>query len=368
MAVALQGDSVALWDQYQKTRDLGVRNTLVLRNMGLVYRLAGKYAPLVPDSLDDLVQEGCLGLIHAVQRFRPDYGVQFSTYAYHVISGTMKNYLRARRRLLSHTGTQQASSQEEPRPDRRELLTASLEELLSSGALQGMPDAFTDDFAAAAVDRVVTRDLLQRLPPLERRIIHHLFYEDLTQREIAARLARSASRISRLLRRGLERVRLLLVEVQEEEQRVSGVQEPSLGLIKFSVVDPETRLFGPEHLQRCLQRETLRARRLNAPLSLVMLGARAAPGSITPQMLSRAAEEIYSRVRVLDHVFRAGPEELAIVFSLPPHAAELICRRFANADSLRDLSYAIASYPEDGEFSADLLASAREGLAAKLSL
>ena len=49
MAVALQGDSVALWDQYQKTRDLGVRNSLVLRNMGLVYRLAGKYAPLVPE-------------------------------------------------------------------------------------------------------------------------------------------------------------------------------------------------------------------------------------------------------------------------------------------------------------------------------
>jgi RNA polymerase sigma factor (sigma-70 family) len=363
MEAILEDEPVVLWHEYRKSGDVALRNGLVLRNMGLVYRIAGRYAPLAQDAVDDMVQEGCLGLIRAVERFQPDYGVQFSTYAYHVISGSIKNYLRARRRLLAYS----SASREQP----DEELSTSVERpigrgetLVSPESLDAVPEALVQDFSDAVVDRVVTTDLLDRLPPLERRIVHHLFYEDLTQREIATAVARSTSRVSRLMRSALDRVRTLFLSLEEEEARLTGRVSPPGRLVVPSLVDPETRLFSSRHLTRCLQREINRARALNAPLSLALIRPNRPAGTVDPGDLSKIATAMYQRIRVLDHVFRAGPEELAVIFSLPADIVVGICRRLHSADSPVELSCSVSSYPKDADSCSGLLEAARQGLPA----
>jgi RNA polymerase sigma factor (sigma-70 family) len=357
--VLLETDTVALWQEYHRTRDVGMRNSLVLQNLGLVYRLANQHAPLAGDSLEDLIQEGCLGLIRAVERFEPGYGVRFSTYAYPVILGAIRNYLRSRRRLLGRREVR--GEQAEGAGQGAGMPISGAEELVSPEEFEFLPNAAEEDFADQVVTRVLTGDLLGRLPAIERRIVTHFFYDDLSQREIARLIARSNSRVSRLLRRALERLRIVLVEVEREERRVVAPPEPDL-LGAGSVVDIETGLFGPAHLRRCLTREIERADSLGAPLSLALLRPSEALGEDRPGLLLQTARYIYRKVRVLDHVFRAGLEELALIFSLPASDAARICERLERDRLPVQLHHAIRSFPHDAGSASGLLAAAQADL------
>jgi len=177
------------------------------------------------------------------------------------------------------------------------------------------------------------------------------------EREVARLLARSNSRVSRLLRRALDRLRSVLVQVQREEQRVLSVAQSPI-VRPGSVVDLETGLFGPAHLRRCLAREVSRAQELHAPLTLALLRPQAPSEGGTPRRLVMTARRIYRRVRVLDHVFRAGPAELALVFSLPEREAARICERLSRHRGAADLAYAVSSYPHDSASPEGLLTAA----------
>ena len=362
MESLLEQNSVAVWQEYRRTRDVEIRNSLVLQHMGLVYRLANRYAGLARDSLDDLVQEGCLGLIRAVERFRPEFGLQFSTYAYPVISGSIKNYLRSRRRLLGQSPWERGKTDDDEASDSSRPTLRRGEELFAPADLEQLTGAVTEDFTRDVIERLLTGALLERLPLLERRILQHFFYDDLTQREVAREVARSTSRISRLMRRALERVRLLLLSVEQEDVRLVIPASPSQDLMIPSVVDADTGLFSPAHLHRCLRREIKRARAFEAPLTVALLRPESGGAPVTPKALSRMAGRIYQQVRVLDHVFRAGPQELALVFSLPAAEAAQVCERFHDDKLTANLACAIAGYPRDGDSSAALLEVARRTL------
>lgn len=64
------------------------RDAMVLKNLGLVHRAAGRYLGRGLDR-DDLVNEGVVGLMKAVERFDPDRGFRFSTYATYWIHQAM---------------------------------------------------------------------------------------------------------------------------------------------------------------------------------------------------------------------------------------------------------------------------------------
>ncbi len=352
-------DTVALWDEYHRTRDVGIRNSLVLQNLGLVYRLANQHAPLAGDSLEDMIQEGSLGLIRAVERFDPGYGVRFSTYAYPVISGAIKNYLRSRLRLL---GRRDGSGE----PAEGVIGEAggaipTLEELVAPEQMELLAEVVEESFADQVVSRLLTGELLGRLPAVERRIVTHFFYDDLTQREIARRVARSNSRVCRLLRSALERLRGVLVEVQREENLLAGGPEPQ-ALRAASAVDMETGLFGPAHFRRCLAREIRRADALGGPVSLALLRPSGAPEQDPARVLTETARHVYRKVRVLDHVFRAGREELALIFSLPGSAAARICERLEPDGQAVRLEHAIGRFPEDARSASGLVAAAQAEL------
>ena len=61
-------------------------------NINLVYSIAHKFNR--PNLFDDMVQEGCLGLIKAVENFNPEFGVKLGTYAYAYIEGYINMFLR----------------------------------------------------------------------------------------------------------------------------------------------------------------------------------------------------------------------------------------------------------------------------------
>lgn len=60
--------------------DTHARETLIQSLLGLVYAIASRYTQLAP--LEDLIQEGAIGLIEGIDRFDPDRGHRLSTYAY----------------------------------------------------------------------------------------------------------------------------------------------------------------------------------------------------------------------------------------------------------------------------------------------
>ncbi|GAB4464186.1 MAG: RNA polymerase sigma factor WhiG [Anaerolineae bacterium] len=90
-------DAVELWQQYTKTGDKKIREELILHYTRLVHYVVGRLAIGLPPSLqyEDLIGYGMLGLIEAVDRFNPEHGVKFATYAVNRIRGQIIDSLRA---------------------------------------------------------------------------------------------------------------------------------------------------------------------------------------------------------------------------------------------------------------------------------
>lgn len=86
-----------LWRRYSQTRDRSVRDQLVLNYASLVKFVVGRLAIGLPPSLqqDDLIGFGTLGLIEAVDRFEPERGFKFETYAVTRIRGQIIDSLRS---------------------------------------------------------------------------------------------------------------------------------------------------------------------------------------------------------------------------------------------------------------------------------
>ena len=88
---------LALFEQYRQTKDIGLRNDIVLRYMDLVKNVAistrgayDKYA-----EVDDIVNEGVIALIKAVETYDLQKGVKFETYAAILIKGQIIDFVRS---------------------------------------------------------------------------------------------------------------------------------------------------------------------------------------------------------------------------------------------------------------------------------
>ena len=240
-----QADATALFREYQATRDPKIRERLVGAHFGLAASLASRFSSR-NESPDDLHQAALLGLVHAIDRFDPDRGVQFTTFAWATISGELKRHFRDRtwgvrvpRRLqelylntseatdsLTHdlkrspTVAEVAERVGCTEEDVLEALEARQAYRLGSidapigdddndGGMQ-LPEAETG--YGRVEQRVVLADLVNRLPARERQIIHLRFNEELTQAEIADRVGVSQMHVSRLLSGSLQKLRIWAAE------------------------------------------------------------------------------------------------------------------------------------------------------------
>jgi len=79
--------------EYRRSRDRDLRNTLIERHLGIAHHLARRYRHRgVSD--DDLLQVATIGLLKAVERFDPERGVSFSTFATPTVLGELRRYFR----------------------------------------------------------------------------------------------------------------------------------------------------------------------------------------------------------------------------------------------------------------------------------
>lgn len=214
----------------------------VARNIARKHRHRG-------ENLDDLEQVATVGLINAVDRFDPGYGVNFLTYAAPTIEGEVQRHyrdrtstirmprrlqalqapvLRAGDELLQSTGRAPRPSEIAarigvPTTDVVDTLDAihrsfcpSLDEPMSDadGDRPRFGEALEvhDNDLALVVDRESLGPLLTGLPDRERRIVLLRFYGNLTQSQIADRFGISQMHVSRLLSTSLARLRQGLLD------------------------------------------------------------------------------------------------------------------------------------------------------------
>jgi RNA polymerase sigma-B factor len=240
-----------LVDAYAR-HDPGARERLIEHYMPLARRLASRYRHS-GESLDDLSQVACLGLIKAIDRFDPGAG-PFPRFAVPTITGEIKRHFRDKgwsmrvpRELqertidvgdaVDHLATELGRS---PTPrDVARFTRLSLEEVLeameAAGAYSPMsldsPQPGGDDEEDHALVqtlggedpnfglaewRPTVESALRALPARERLILRFRFTDDLTQTEIADRIGISQMHVSRLLRRALDTLTRLTAEPEDD--------------------------------------------------------------------------------------------------------------------------------------------------------
>ena len=212
-----------------KDNDRNAREILIEGNLKLVRYIAKRFEGRgVAD--DDLFQIGVIGLIKAIDRFDPDHGVKFSTYAVPVISGEIKRFFREDglikvsrtikengikvRRFIkeyeSRYGETPVMSEVEKMTNLKEdeilLALEAGEEVIS---LYDTEESLTESMDAEeqVLDRMVLGQLIQTLSDVERKVIIMRFFEEISQSEIAKRLSMTQVQVSRMEKRVLKRMR-----------------------------------------------------------------------------------------------------------------------------------------------------------------
>ena len=211
-------------------------SALIEHNGALVRSLARKFLGRGTE-FDDLYQIGCVGLVKAVKNYSMEYNVRFSTYAVPMIMGEIKRFLRDDgaikvSRALKETAFRAMHAKEAFKDKHgreatiRELadeLNISSEDLIFALDASKAPISLFEkaydyenskmlliDKVVAQddmVDKIVLRDLLNRLEVKERQIIMLRYFQDKTQTEIAAIMGISQVQVSRLENRILEKLR-----------------------------------------------------------------------------------------------------------------------------------------------------------------
>lgn len=98
MAVQIQGrreEEYELFIEYRRTGDKSIRNEIVDSYMYIAEILSRRFVNRGIE-YEDIFQIACIGLIYAVERFNPDRGVKFATYATPTVMGEIRKYFRDR--------------------------------------------------------------------------------------------------------------------------------------------------------------------------------------------------------------------------------------------------------------------------------
>jgi RNA polymerase sigma-B factor len=234
-----------LFRRFGSERDRLDRDAIVERFLPLARELAGRYQR-VGEPFDDIYQVACFGLVKAVDRFDPDRGVAFSSYAVPTILGEIKRYFRdrtwavrpprdlqdlalrvdrviaERTRELGRTPTvdevaRAIDAEPEDVLDAMQASSAyratSLETPRTGGEDPGENLGDTighiDDGYDRAEQRAVLDALMRSLTPREREVVRLRFEEDLTQAAIGERIGVSQMQVSRIIRQAIARLRTL---------------------------------------------------------------------------------------------------------------------------------------------------------------
>ena len=361
------------------------------------------------EPLDDLVQEGYLGLLSALDSYDPSKGVKFSTYATHFVAGAMRHCLRDRGKIIKEPAWLHEVSGKVARatdtltqslgraPHAGEVAAAlnlteeAVEEILSTrqvfqvASFQADPDTDaagmvdpekirSDKYVTLQLpieDRIVLEGAVDKLKALEQKVLYEFFYKDLNQTEIARKFGISCNYVSHILKNSTKKLRRILGEAEVRER--GRVRESS-------IQDALTGLYTPAHIQGRLEEELSRASRGGHSFAVVTVEVGGLPPDAgrREEILSACGAALHGSIRRVDMAGRlaseAGAESFLILLPHTGAQARIVADRIA--DTLGGISakesepFAVrvghAHFPEQGRSARALLAVARgdEGLSA----
>jgi len=229
--VCRRGEEHEMFRRYRRDREPAVRDALITRFLPLALHLARRYPS--GREADDVAQVASLALVKAVDRFDPDRGSAFTSFATPTILGEIKRYfrdygwsVRVPRRLQDlalriEKVSQPLTSRLGRAPTPAEIageLGVTVEEVLDAlqSATAHRPEpleprttdgeephpaiaASEEDGYALVEDAAAVDSLLSQLPERDRLVVELRFRHDLLQREIAEVVGLSQMQVSRIL-------------------------------------------------------------------------------------------------------------------------------------------------------------------------
>lgn len=234
---------IPMLERYAQTRDTALRDELFERFLPLARAVARKFIGRGAE-LEDLEQVASMALLKALERFEPERGYRFSTYAIPTITGDLRNHLRdrtglmrtprdMRQRLHQLSREQEAFELEHLRAPTAEELARRMqmtpEELLTLLNMRNQNSYVSLDTPVGEEGDTVLQDMLggsddgyerlersewmkwilSKVNETERELLLLRYREGLGQRDTAKRLGVSQMQVSRLERRVLSRLRAM---------------------------------------------------------------------------------------------------------------------------------------------------------------
>ncbi len=220
--------------------DKEARDALTIGNLRLVLSVIQKFNPK-NESIDDLFQVGCLGLIKAIDNFNLGMDVRFSTYAVPMIIGEVRRYQRDNNavrvsrsvRDLAYRALQ--TKEAIARSEQREATISEIAERLGTSeeavgeAMEAIVEpislfdsAFGDgEDTVYVIDKLADenetdevwienlslKEALKKLTPRELGIVERRFYKGRTQMEIASEIGISQAQVSRIEKGAIDKLR-----------------------------------------------------------------------------------------------------------------------------------------------------------------
>jgi RNA polymerase sigma factor FliA len=264
-------DIAEVWREYKKTGDPYLQEELVVKYQGLVYKLAHKIVRKLKQGteVEDLISDGMVGLVKAIDAFEPERGFKFSTYATPVVRGSILNGLRRLDWLPERTRTKARHYQkavaeleqlgrkptEEDIAQHMEISAKEVYDIiadLSSMYMLSLDTPLgTEDSDASVGDMVedtgfvspdeeyvfeeerdALRESIEKLDEREQDIIKSHYFAGETFESISQRLDVSKQRISQLHLRAVRKMRTTLGEVEVSPDAMKGFTlgtQPSAG-------------------------------------------------------------------------------------------------------------------------------------------
>lgn len=227
-----------LFEKYKNEGCIDARNTLLENYLYIAQIVAKKFVGRGVE-YEDLYQVACVSLVNAIERFDPERGIKFVSFATPSLIGGIKNYFRDKTRLmhisrrdseqlLKLQDARQQIKKDHPTPDElAEIMGVSAERVLELMELQMATSVASLDSAAGESDDAQIADFIGRdedgfaeieqadflkyslgkLDEREKKIIYERFWRRRSQKEIAAMLGVSQMYVSRAEKKILEKLR-----------------------------------------------------------------------------------------------------------------------------------------------------------------
>lgn len=223
-----------------RTGDAAARENMVMGNLRLVLSIIQRFNPK-KESMDDLFQVGCIGLIKAIDNFNLQMEVKFSTYAVPMIIGELRRYQRDNNAVRVSRGMRDLAyralqaKEEIVRREGRDATLTEIAALLEVSEKQvgeaveaiAQPvslfdsvygdgedsvfviDKLSDDSDSDDVwiENIALKEGLKKLSDREKNIIARRFYKGRTQMEIADEIGISQAQVSRIEKGAIEKLR-----------------------------------------------------------------------------------------------------------------------------------------------------------------